>query len=262
MRETKQQWVWGNAPDPHEQAKQASQVALGARLPLYMGARGPGAKPLLYTRKSVSSKCPALFSVIWSQWPDACSCTTPGDPPRVRPASSAHRRRFRRRYVTRIAARCAVMPANLTTLVENEAAIGAPDEHQTKGISFEFALLPPPTGAAIGGATSLGSLQAAAITADLSATFAVQEGSSKYNFFPEYNLNFLSKTAVHSWTQAQVLVNFFVLLSSQPRGQTLRTKGGAIFTSSSSTTSSWTRSSSFEGQQVQNKFLGCISQLE
>ena len=156
----------------------------------------------------------------------------------------------------------AAMPAKQTSFVDNKAANGAPDEHQTKGISFEFALLPPPTGAAIGGATSLGSLQAAAITADLSATFAVQEGSSKYNFFPEYNLNFLSKTAVHSWTQAQVLVNFFVLLSSQPRGQTLRTKGGAIFTSSSSTTSSWTRSSSFEGLQVQNKFLGCISQLE
>ena len=156
------------------------------------------------------------------------------------------------------------MPAKQTSFVENKAANGAPDEHQTKGISFEFALLPPPTGAAIGGATSLESLQAAVITADPdpSATFAVQEGSSKYNFFPEYNLNSLSKTAVHSWTQAQVLVNFFVLLSSQPRGQTLRTKGGAIFTSSSSTTSSWTRSSSIEGQQVQNKFLGCISQLE
>ena len=75
----------------------------------------------------------------------------------------------------------AAMPAKQTSFVDNKAANGAPDEHQTKGISFEFALLPPPTGAAIGGATSLESLQAAVITADPdpSATFAVQEGSKK-----------------------------------------------------------------------------------
>ena len=72
------------------------------------------------------------------------------------------------------------MPANLTTFVENEAAIGAPDEHQAKRTYSEFALLPSPNGAAIGDATSLGWLQAAAFTSDPapSTTFAAQEHSN------------------------------------------------------------------------------------
>ena len=41
--------------------------------PFIWGRGGQGQKPLLYTRKSVSSKCPALFSVIWSKLLDACS---------------------------------------------------------------------------------------------------------------------------------------------------------------------------------------------
>ena len=75
----------------------------------------------------------------------------------------------------------AVMPATTTSFVDFEAANGAPDDHQAKKNSSELALPPHPTGAAIGGATSFNSLQAAAITADPdpSATFAVKERSKK-----------------------------------------------------------------------------------
>ena len=73
------------------------------------------------------------------------------------------------------------MPATTTSFVDFEAANGAPDDHQAKKNSSELALPPHPTGAAIGGATSFNSLQAAAITADPdpSATFAVKERSKK-----------------------------------------------------------------------------------